>query len=307
MRYVSLHTHSTLSYGDGYGPVAKHVSRAVELGMSSLALTEHGNVSSWVALEIECEKAGIEPIFGIEAYMGKPGERRRTHMILLAMNSVGIQNINRIVTRSYQQFYQWPTVYNSDLKEFNEGIIALSGCADSALSCILLGGKYFGDKRFEPSERDVQRARRGIEWFQDVFGDRFYLESQRFPGLERTCALNKTLERLSATTGSPLCATSDVHYPYPDENTIQRILHAAHRGGSVESADASWEYDVLLTYPQTDLEIYKDLVDTGLSKKAAKEAVETTASIAARCKGTRLPKAPLPKYVQSEGDWEPWI
>lgn len=309
MRYVSLHSHTTFSYGDGYGPVPEHVSRVHSLGMKALALTEHGNVSSWVSLENACAAIdfAVEPIFGIEAYYGKPEERRKTHICLLAMNSVGLQNINRIVSRSWQQFYQWPTVYWSDLKEFNEGIIVLSGCADSALSCILLGGKYFGDKRFEPSERDIQRARRGIERFQDVFGDRYYLEVQRFPGLERTCVLNQTLERLSATTGSPLCATSDVHYPYPEQNAIQRILHAAHRGGTVETADASWEYDILLTYPQSDEEIYKDLVGTGLSKKAAKTAIENTAIIAERCWGTRLPKAPRPRYVVGQNDWEPWV
>lgn len=307
MIYVSLHTHTTYSTGDGYGTVPEHVSRAKELGMKALCLTEHGNVSSWVELEKECEKQGIEPIFGIEVYVGIPGQRSKTHMILIAMNSVGLQNINRIVTRSYKQFYQWPTVYAKDLKEFNEGIIALSGCADSALSCTLLGGKYFGEKTLECSDGNFQRAVRGVEWFQSVFGDRYYLEVQRFPGLDRTCALNPLLAQISRDTGVSCTATSDVHYCLPTDNEMQRVLHAAHRGQSIEVADASWEYSILLTYPLSDAEILKDMAGTGLSEADAKWAVYSTKLIAERCRGTRLPKAPLPKYIQNiEKDWQEW-
>lgn len=297
MKYVSLHTHTTYSTGDGYGSPFIHVDRVKSLGMKAVGFTEHGNVSEWVALEQEAEKQGIEPIFGIEIYYGIPGERRKTHMILLAMNSVGLQNINRIVTKSWQQFYQWPTVYWEDLVRWNEGIIALSGCADSALSCILLGGKYFGDKREEPGPNDIKRAVRGVQRFQKIFGDRYYLEVQRFPGLERTCTLNPLLAEISRRTGVSLAATSDVHYPYPNENAMQRILHAAHRGGSVESADASWEYDILLTYPQSDGEIFRDLIGTGLSKDESKQAILSTEEIAERCSGTRLPKAAPPRFV----------
>lgn len=296
MKYVSLHSHSTYSYGDGYGSVDSHVDRVAELGMGSLALTEHGNVSSWVALEKSCRARGIKPIFGIEIYIApKPTERRKNHMILLAMNSQGLQNINRIVTRSYKQFYQFPTVYHKDLREFNAGIIALSGCASSELSCILCGGKSYGDEHLEPKDGDIQRAIRGVKWFQKVFGDRYYLEVQRFPDLERTRVLNPILAEISTATGVQLCATSDVHYPLPDDNAMQRILHAAHRGGSVESADAAWEYDIRLTYPLSDDEIIKDLIGTGLSISNAQKAIESTREIALRC-CVELPKAPPVRF-----------
>lgn len=302
MRYVDLHCHTTYSTGDGFGSPFVHIERQVALGRKHAAFTEHGNVSSWVALEQECEAQGIEPIFGIEIYYGKPDERRKTHMILLAMNSVGIQNINRIVTKSWQQFYQFPTVYWEDLVRWNEGVIALSGCADSALNCILLGGKYFGDKRLECSDADYKRAVGGVRKFQKIFGDRYYLEVQRFPGLERTCALNPILAQISSDTGVPLVGTSDVHYPYGNENAMQRILHAAHRGGSVETADASWEYDILLTYPEKNSEIFKDLVGTGLSRAEASKAILATEEIAKRCSGTRLPKASPPRYLSLAKD-----
>lgn len=295
MKYVSLHSHTTFSYGDGYGTVAEHVSRVKELGMNALALTEHGNCSSWVQLEKACNAEGIKPIFGLEAYVATPGERRKCHMCLLAMNQIGLCNLNRIISASYKQFYQFPTVYWENLVAYNEGIIALSGCADSQLSCILLGGKSYGEKRLEPSRREFERAVRGVQRFKEVFGDRYYLEVQRFPGLDRTCALNPLLAEISGLTGVPLCATSDVHYPNPDENAMQRILHAAHRGGTVETADASWEYSILLTYPESDNQIFDDLMDTGLTASQAGCAITNTTNIANRC-NVELPKANPPRF-----------
>lgn len=311
MRFVSLHSHSTFSYGDGYGPVWYHVERVADLGMTALALTEHGNVSSWVQLEKACLRRGIKPIFGIEAYVAPEDQPRKCHMILLAADEEGLRNLNRIVTLSWKTLgttskSKFPTVHMPFLRKYNRGIIALSGCSDGPISCLLLGGKFLGEKRMELSDRNFQRARVAVERFQAIFEGRYYLETQRFPGLPRTCLLNPAFEELASVTGSSLVATADVHYPYPTENKMQRILHAAHRGGkSVDTADAEWEYNILLTYPQSDTEIYKDLLATGLSKPAAKAAILATESIAGQC-NVELPKAPPPKYVQGEGDWEPW-
>src|SRR6185503_17380906 len=129
----------------------EHIERWSKLGGSAIAFTEHGNVCSWIELEKLAEKYGLEPIFGIEIYVGLPKVQSKTHMILLAMNLTGLQNIHRIVTQSWKQFYHSPTVYWKDLVRWNEGIIALSGCSGSALSCVLLGGKYFGEQTLEPN------------------------------------------------------------------------------------------------------------------------------------------------------------
>jgi Zierdtviridae DNA polymerase len=309
MDYCSLHTHTTFSTGDGYGTVAQHVSRVKELGMTAVAFTEHGNCSSWVQLEKEAKKQGIKPIFGCEIYTAPPHERKKCHMILLAMNEEGLQNLNRIITQSYRDFYQFPTVLWPTLKEFNRGIIALSGCSDSHLSCVLLGGKSLGDKRMELSDRDIDAGVKLARKYQAIFDDRYYLECQRFPGLERTCLLNPALAEISKRTGISLAATSDVHYPYPTENAMQRILHAAHRGGSVESADATWEYSIILTYPTSDKEIILDLENTfGDHPQAdmlAINAVLETKAIANRC-NVELPKAPPVKYIEGEHDWDEW-
>lgn len=280
--------------------------------MTALALTEHGNVSSWVQLEKHCQRRGIRPIFGLEAYIAPPEQARKCHMILLASDSEGLANLNRIVTESWKTLgttskSKFPTVHTPVLKRYSRGLFALSGCSDSVISCLLLGGKFFGDKRMELRDRDFQRARVAVERYQSIFEGRYFLEVQRFPGLPRTCVLNPALEKLSTITGAPLAATADVHYPFPNQNAMQRILHAAHRGGTVESVDAAWEYDILLTYPESDREIYLNLLDTGLTHEAARNAILNTNAIATQCEVV-LPKAPPPLYViDDKKDWKAWV
>lgn len=316
MRYVSLHSHSTFSYGDGYGTVEEHVRRVASLGMNALALTEHGNTSSHAQLEKECKKHGIKPIFGCELYEaptdvnardGSPIKtRKKYHQTVLAADENGYQNLNRIVTASWRDhFFQWPTTTSRLLKEYSDGLVVLSGCADSLLSCTLLGGKEQGDKRLEYTKKHFEDARRVIEWYQELFGERYFLEVQRFPGLDRTCVLNPAFAELSRITGARLAASSDVHYPLPEHNDMQRILHAAHRGGTVESVDAEWEYDILLTYPKSDKEIFRNLVATGLSESEAKDAITATRDISRMC-NVELPKNEPIKYPIADSDWEPW-
>src|SRR6478735_10242434 len=91
-----------------------------------------------------------------------------------------------------------------------------------------------------------------VEWYKEIFGDRYYLETQRFPMLDRTRVLNPAFEQLSRDTGVLLAATSDCHYVYARDNEMQKILHAAHRGSSVQAVEASWEYDCTLDIPGTD-------------------------------------------------------
>lgn len=300
MKSVSLHHHSTFSYMDGFGTPEQHVERAAELGMSAMALTEHGNVSSYVRLEKAAIKHDIKPIFGLEAYtapwtMRTDKNTRKWHLTLLAMNERGLRNIHMLVTRSWETgFYMWPTIHGEDLAEFNEGIIVLSGCADSKLACDLLGGKG----REKGSERD---ARKTMERFKDIFGDRFYLETQAFPELDRTHAINEWYAQESKRNGIPLVGTQDVHYPHPDDNQMQVILHTAGRGGvSVAVTEAEWEYNIRLTHPISDKAWHKRLVGTGLSKRDAAAALVATTEIASRC-NVVLPKADNLRFPMPDG------
>ncbi len=300
MQFVSFHTHSTYSYGDGFGTVREHVQRVKSLGMSALALSEHGNVNSHAALEQECRLAGIKPIYGLEAYFSPPNERRKFHITLFAQNQEGYQNLNRIVTQSYLDTYQYPTVLWENLVKYNAGVVAFSGCSDSYISCTLLGGKSLGDKRESYSEADYRKTKKKVEQFMEVFEGRFYLEVQRFPGLPRTCVLNPAFAEISEELGVPLIASADVHYPLPEQNKMQTVLHAARRSSSVAISEAQWEYNILLTYPLSDFEIKKNLMDSGLTEYQAYCAIDNTRILAEDC-NVQLPKSqPLRFPVPSD-------
>lgn len=200
MKYVSLHHHSTMSFLDGFGTPAEHVARAAELEMGALALTEHGNTASHVQLEKASKKHGIKPIYGLEAYtapsnMREVKNQRKWHLTVLAADQEGYRNLNRLVTRSWDEgFYRWPTVSGEMLKDHHAGLIVTSGCADSKVACDLLGGKG----REKGDEGDALKT---IKRFRDMFGDRYYLEVQQFPELERTRQINSWYAEQSKRLG----------------------------------------------------------------------------------------------------------
>lgn len=306
MKYVSLHHHSTYSYMDGYGQPETHVKRAADLGMSALALTEHGNISSHVKLEKAAKAHDIKPLFGCELYtapanMRETANMRKWHLTVLAENEVGYRNLLQLVSRSWAEgFYRWPTATANILADHSEGLIVLSGCADSFLSCTLLGGKGV-DKRDRASSEDYQNALRVVRKFQDMFGDRYYIEAQQFPELDRTCTLNVVNGEISKITGVPIVATADCHYPFPDDNKMQTILHAAGRGtGTVDQAEAEWEYNIRLTLPESDEILRNRLEATGLSRSQARKAIATTGEIADRC-NVVLPKVERLRYPTPDG------
>lgn len=289
-----------------------HVIRVKDLGMNAVFFTDHGNTSSHAQAEKAGVKHGIQTGYGCELYTAPtdPDDPWRSlpgmkwHQTVLAMNDEGYKNLNRIVSASFRDnFNRFPTTSAAMLQEHNEGLIVLSGCADSHLSCTLLGGKQLGPRRDTYTEEQFQDAKKVALWYQSIFGDRYYIEVQRFPGLARARTLNPAFERISEETGIPLVATADVHYPFPDENEMQRILHAAHRGGTIATVDADWEYDILLTYPLSDQEIYDDLQDTGLSPEAAREAILNTERIAERCK-IDLPKNEPIKWMYDTDEFD---
>lgn len=295
-----------MSHGDGYGTPKQHVERAAELGYSAITATEHGGVSSFFQLEKAAIKAGIKPIFGLEAYCGPTDTERRSrwkfHLTILAANQEGYRSLNKIVTQSYLDFYDKPTVSGENLAENSQGIIALSGCSGSLLACTLLGGKGIP----EPDRPDMEGSEQVIGRFADIFGDNYFLEVQPFWELDRTLAINTAYEELSRITGVPLVVTHDVHYPRFEDHEMQAVLHAVRRGKhSVDDVMREWNYKVPLTLPDSDNDLYYRLRKTGLSRKAAISAIEQSAIIADRCNVT-LPKAERLHYPISEQDMEPW-
>lgn len=308
MKFVNLHHHCTFSFGDGFGTPVQHAERAVELGYTAIAMTEHGNVSSHWQLEKAATKVGIKPIFGLEAYCGPVTEEARQqfkhHLTLLAADVSGYRSLSRLVTRSYQDYYYNPTVSGDSLRDNAEGLFALSGCSGSMLACALLGGKGTPEHIDSP---DREFAATVAERFIGLFtAERYWLEVQPFPELERTCVMNRNYEWLAQELGLGLVVTNDVHYPRMEDAEMQAVLHAVHRGKhTVEDQMRSWNYEVPLTLPESDNALFYRLRDTGLSRAAAIDAINNSAWIASQCNVT-LPKAERLRYPITEEDLKPW-
>lgn len=276
-----------------------------------MALTEHGNVTSHVKLEQAAHKHGIKPIFGVELYTGGVDEETRSkfkwHLTVLAMNQEGYRNLLRLVSMGWADgFFYEPTVSGEMLAEHSEGLIVLSGCSGSKLACDLLGGKGV-----EPHEADMKMAERTALKFKALLGDRFYLEVQAFPELERTRSINQAYQALSERTGIPIVATGDVHYPKATDSEIQILLHAVDRGGrtnTFEKQQQSWGYDIKLTAFQDEI-ILRRLKQSGLTGPQAEAAVKRSAEIAGRIDVTlpKLKELEYPSPMPSEELFMAWL
>jgi DNA polymerase-3 subunit alpha len=154
---------------DGYGTPEQHVERASELGMESLALTEHGNVSSHVRLEKAARKAGIKPIFGVELYTGGVDDEHRSkykwHLTVLAENQTGYKNLLELVSRGWAEgFYYEPTVSGEMLAQHSEGLVVLSGCAGGMTSSLRRRSRTrrFTRSYGQPASRSRPRGQRSL-------------------------------------------------------------------------------------------------------------------------------------------------
>ena len=317
MKFVSLHGHTSFSTGDGHGSPQEHVDRVKELGMKAMAITEHGSVSSHVQIEQAAKKAGIKPIFGLEAYVANPGSKPKFHQTILAMNQQGYVNLNRLVTNSYikkdngEGFYMKPTVNLDSLfdKKKTEGLIILSGCASSMLACTIAGGKGLGE---ELTKEEIEKgahwsnfaqAMELVDMYQETFGDRFYLEVQRFHDYHKTVAVNQVLERIWEKTQIPMVATADVHYPRFEDWDANQLANAIGWNTTVEALEnGARKYDSKpgQTYPTSDKEMAKDLMKAGVSKRNAVQSVLNTKEVAKRC-NVELPKTDPVRFSESNG------
>jgi DNA polymerase III subunit alpha len=310
IRFVNLHHlhHSTFSHGDGFGTPPQHVDRAVELGYKAIALTEHGGVSSHFQLEKYALEKGIKPVFGLEAYTGGVGENKQQykfHLTIIARDLNGYRNLNRLVTQSWRDYYYHPTVSGGSLAANAGGLAILSGCTGSLLACSLIGGKGIPS----PANRSGYAwddARLVISRFQALLGEWFFLEVQPFWELESTNKINPAYEIMGRELGVPLVVTCDVHYPRPEDSEMQAILHAVHRGKhSVDDVMREWNYAVPMTLPESDKDLGERLMKTGLSRKAAWEAILNAEWIASQC-DVKLPKAERLRYPITQEDLKPW-
>jgi DNA polymerase-3 subunit alpha len=220
--FVHLHVHSEYSLLDGLSRIEDLVQQSRELGMSTLAVTDHGVMYAALGFYRRAVDCGIKPIIGCEMYMARESMQSRRpqidgrpyHLVLLAENQRGYQNLLELTTRSHLDgFYYKPRIDKPLLSEHADGLIALSACGKGEIPYLLAQGNEEG-------------ARRVAAWYRDLFGeDRFFLELQEHEIPELT-KINGQLVKLARELGLRLVATNDVHYVRPEDSQAQELLLA---------------------------------------------------------------------------------
>ncbi|MDD4995309.1 MAG: DNA polymerase III subunit alpha [Patescibacteria group bacterium] len=272
MKFVHLHTHSHYSLLDGLGKIPALVSRAKELGMPALALTDHGAMYGAIEFYTTCRKEGIKPIIGVEAYVApnrRFDKRPRIddgafHLVLLAETLEGYKNLLRLTSKAYLEgFYYRPRMDKEILREYSRGIIASTACLGGQIPRALMA------ERFEDAENLVTE-------YKSIFGaDNFFLELQDHPELPEYEILNPRIMDLAKATGTPLIATKDIHYVYPDDRQAQDLLTCVQTGKTVNDTDRlnMANHDASMTSPEHMAEAFAHVP----------EAIENTVKIAERC------------------------
>ncbi|MDP4038354.1 MAG: DNA polymerase III subunit alpha [bacterium] len=232
--FVHLHNHTHYSLLDGLQKVDKMLDRAAELGQKAMAITDHGVLCGAIEFYQECKKRDIKPIIGLEAYIAprtiedKSGkiDANPHHLTLLAQNNQGYKNLMKLSTISHLDgFYYKPRMDRNLLKKFHEGIICLSGCANSEVARHILNDNMAG-------------ALEAVKWYSKVFGRKnYFLELQDHPEWEPQLKINKALIELSEKTGIELVVTKDAHYTHKDEDYAHEILLCVQTGKTVGDVD----------------------------------------------------------------------
>ena len=296
MGFVHLHVHTEYSLLDGSNKIKEYVARVKELGMDSAAITDHGVMYGVIDFYKEAKAAGINPILGCEVYVA-PGSRfdreagsgddRYYHLVLLAENNQGYSNLMKIVSKGFVEgFYYKPRVDLELLREYHEGIIALSACLAGEVARYLTRGMY-------------EDAKEAALRYQDIFGkDNFFLEMQDH-GIPDQQTVNQQLLRMSKETGIQLVATNDVHYTMAEDAQPHDILLCLQTGKKLADEDRM-RYEGGQYYVKSPKEME-------MLFPYALEALENTQKIADRCHVeiefgvTKLPKYDVPQGYTS---WE---
>ena len=295
MAFTHLHVHTEFSLLDGSNKVKEYVKRLKELNMTAGAITDHGVMFGCIDFYKECLKEGINPILGCEVYVAPNsrfdkeltgGEDRYNHLILLAENNLGYQNLVKIVSRGFTEgFYYKPRVDMEVLNEFHEGIICLSACLAGEVQKLLARGFY-------------DEAKKAAIKYHDCFGDGNYFLELQDHGYPEQQTVNVGLVRLSEELGYPLVCTNDVHYTYADDAESHDILLCIQTGKKVSDTDRM-RYEGGQFYLKSEEEM-RNLFSF------APEAIENTNKIAERCHveikfhETKIPHFDVPEGFTSK-------
>ena len=289
MSFTHLHVHTEYSLLDGSNKIKELIARVKELGMDSVAITDHGVMYGVIDFYREAKKNGIRPIIGCEVYVA-PGSRfdkegrddsRYYHLVLLAENDVGYHNLIKIVSRGFTEgFYYKPRVDKELLRQYSEGIIALSACLAGEVPSYITKGLY----------DEAVKAALSLE---EIFGKgNFFLELQDH-GIPAQRMVNQALLRMSQETGIGLVATNDIHYTYAEDAQAHDILLCIQTNKKVTDENRM-RYEGGQYYVKSEDEM-KELFPYAL------EALENTHKIAMRCQVEivfgeyKLPQYPVPE------------
>ncbi len=294
MAFAHLHVHTEYSLLDGSNKIKEYVKRVKELGMDSAAITDHGVMYGVIDFYKACQAEGIRPILGCEIYVAPNsrfdkeltgGEDRYYHLVLLAENNTGYDNLMKIVSRGFTEgYYYKPRVDMEILRENHEGIIALSACLAGEVQRYIQKGL-------------VEEAKKAALKYRDCFGEKNYFLEMQDHGLPEQRMVNTTLMQMSKELGIPLVVTNDVHYTYAEDVKPHDILLCIQTGKKLADEDR-------MRYVGGQYYVKSEEEMKGLFPYAW-EAVENTQSIADRCKVeiefgvTKLPHFQVPEGYDS--------
>ncbi len=294
MSFVHLHLHTEYSLLDGFARINRLFDKTAELGMDAVAITDHGVMFGAVEFYKKAKEHGIKPIIGCEVYIAARTmadkvptyDKRRSHLILLAENKTGYQNLIKLVSKGFTEgFYYKPRIDKALLRQHSEGLIALSAC-------------LAGDIQTALNNNDYILAKQLVEDYLTIFDrDHFYLELQDHGIIEQK-KVNKMLLKLAAECNVQLVATNDVHYIEKSDAKIHDVLLAIQTGKTLSDKERMrfQSEEFYLKSPQQ----MKDLFSY------APQAIANTVKIAERCQydfdfnTTHLPAFAPPKSVTSQ-------
>ena len=298
--YVHLHNHTQYSLLDGLTKVPALVRYVKDNGMTAVAMTDHGTLSGAIEFYKAAKAEGIKPIIGMEAYVASrtlydkdaSKDKQYYHLILLAMNAEGYQNLMALSTiANLEGFYYKPRIDRSLLEKHNEGLICLSGCASGEVGEALRQGQY-------------QQAKQIAEWYKRAFGDRYYLEVQdhghpKHPGhWTEQKIINDQLIRLSQELDIPCVVTCDAHYLKPEDQEAHEILLCVQTGSflSDEQRMSLKDFQLYVNKPEEVI---------GRWGEDHPEFITNSRIIAERCDLTiELGKILIPKFPVPKGETE---
>ncbi len=268
--FVHLHIHSEFSLLDGANRIKDLPVRAKELGMKAMAITDHGVMYGAIDFYKACKKEGIKPIIGCEVYVAprsrlnkEPNiDNRYNHLILLAKNQQGYQNLSKLVSIGFTEgYYYKPRIDLEVLEKYHEGLICLSACLAGAVNQALLNGQN-------------EKAEEIALWHKKVFGEDYYIEIQN-NGIKEQVLANQKLVQLARKLDIPLVATNDAHYLKREDAYNHEILLCIQTGKRMSDPDRmKFDTDELYVKSPEEMSEYFS---------AFQDAIENTVKIADKC------------------------